>query len=455
MKLSNQQSDKIIKVWNSYTEGGVKFINASQEYTQEELDKRRKDVIPEVADWLKRFREGQVPLEEFKTAVDGINKRNRLWGFRAINGQMFFNVMTKNSLAGKLQTEFTALLQQTLPLPESPEAASKSIRTFVEFARSLATYSSDPRGAPKVGSIPYFLSYFWQIQNPDCWPIYYTSMVNELSDLDIWSPSGDVAQDYADFYALNYQMVETITAHAGKPVHLWEIEHAFWYWASLKQGDPAQALMMAGEKGDAKSAQSIRFDTLPDSYIPPVVSVLPALAFNEPTMAELCKQSGKAVEKVFEERLAILFRMCGYETELLGQGHGRVPDGVAICQEYHYAIIYDAKVRQQGYTMGIDERAIREYILNTGDRLRKQGYKTIYFMVVSSEFSGEHDDVIRTLKIETGVNEVLLVEVNALLVILENKLRNPEITLGPNHIQRLLAASGLLTDGVVREFFGS
>jgi DNA-directed RNA polymerase subunit H (RpoH/RPB5) len=87
-------------------------------------------------------------------------------------------------------------------------------------------------------------------------------------------------------------------------------------------------------------------DDLPESYIPPVVSILPELAENDPILDEICHKSGKAIENEFEERLAILFGMLGFETELMGQRHGRVPEGIAVSDEFRYAIIYDAKVRQ-------------------------------------------------------------------------------------------------------------
>ena len=193
-------------------------------------------------------------------------------------------------------------------------------------------------------------------------------------------------------------------------------------------------------------------DELPESYIPPIVSILPRLAVNDPVLSLICRDSGRAIEKVFEERLAILFGMLGFETELLGQGHGRVPDGVAVSEEFRYAIIYDAKVRQQPYTMGVDERAIREYIVGQGERLRRRGIRNLYFMIISSAFTGDHDDAIRGMKIETNVSEVLLVEVRSLLVMLEGKLRNPTIDLGPDGIQRLLAFCGILTESSVREF---
>jgi hypothetical protein len=70
------------------------------------------DTIPEVFGWLNHLLQGDVPLEEFKTVNDGINKHDRLWGFQAINIQMFFNILTKNSLAGNRREEFVALLKR-------------------------------------------------------------------------------------------------------------------------------------------------------------------------------------------------------------------------------------------------------------------------------------------------------------------------------------------------------
>lgn len=450
MKLTNQQVERVQQVWQNYIANGEKFLNASKEFSQQELDQHRRDTIPEVLGWLKRFLQGDVPLEEFKTVNDGINKRNRLWGFQAINGQMFFNVLTKNSQAGERREEFIALLKQVLPVPASINQAKVTIETFSKFVRDLGQYSRDSRGAPKIGSVPFFLSYFWQIQNPDEYPIYYSSMVNALRETDVWFPTGNVADDYVTFYELNHQLKEILSKFAGRALHLWDIEHAFWVHMQL-QNQPAKPAPVAPMQEIIKTAE-VPVEELPESYVPPVVSILPRLAANDERLNAVCRRSGKAIEKVFEERLAILFGMLGFETELLGQGRGRVPDGVAVSEEFRYAIIFDAKVRQQAYTMGTDERAIREYIMSQGEKLRRRGIRNLYFMVISSAFTGNHDDAIRGMKIETNVNEVLLVEVAALLAMLEGKLRNPTISLGPDGLQRLLAFSGLLVEGDVREF---
>ncbi|MHB8089170.1 MAG: restriction endonuclease FokI C-terminal domain-containing protein [Anaerolineaceae bacterium] len=148
----------------------------------------------------------------------------------------------------------------------------------------------------------------------------------------------------------------------------------------------------------------------------------------------------------------MLFGMLGYDTESLGQGHGRVPDGIAISSEFRYAIIYDAKIREQGYNIGTDDRTIREYINNHSQRLRHDGIQTIYFSIISSFFTGDNNRQIPAIKVDTHVNEVNLIEINALLAMLESKLRNPSINLGPYGIQRLLASSGVLSETSVREF---
>lgn len=456
MGLNEFQTENIKQIWKTYTENGEKFVNASQEYNHLELDQRRRDTIPDVLDCINRFLKGEIPLEEFKTVNDGINKRNRLWGFQAINGQMFFNVLTKNSNVGNRADELIGLLKKSLPAPATIVQAKTNIEHFARFTKELGQYSADARGAPKIGSIPFFLSYFWQIQQPEKYPVYYTSMVNVLSGQAIWNPSGEVAEDYRSFYELNYEMLALLSKEVGRSLHLWDVEHAFWFHGQFQSrvDDPSLATEsnVKPTKSIGKKPIEIFVEEPSESYIPPVVSTLPRLALNDEKLAELYQNSGRAIEKVFEEKLAIIFKMLGYETQLLGQGQGRVPDGVAVSQEFRYAIIYDAKVRRNAYTMGTDERAIREYIAVQGERLRKQGMRNLYFMVISSSFTGDHDDAIRGLKIDTNVNEVLLVEVKSLLAMLEGKLRNPNVSLGPDGIQRLLVSSGLLTESNVKEF---
>jgi hypothetical protein len=75
-------------------------------------------------------------------------------------------------------------------------------------------------------------------------------------------------------------------------------------------------------------------------------------------------------------------------------------------------------------------------------------------MVISSAFDGDHNDVIRSLKMDTDAREILLVEAAALIILLEARLRDPTVTLGPDGIQRLFAESGVIVEADAREFRG-
>ena len=58
------------------------------------------------------------------------------------------------------------------------------------------------------------------------------------------------------------------------------------------------------------------------------------------------------------------------------------------------------------------------------------------------------------IKMDTGVNEVCLVEAEALVTMVDIRLRDPqEFTLGPEGLQRLFSSSGVLTSANVREIF--
>lgn len=447
--MNEEQKQRAIQIWQRYCAAGERVLNASQEFTQAQLDQRRAQVIPEVLAVMGEYLAGKTQPDEFKTQIDSINKRNRLWGFKGINGQMFFNMLVKTSAAGGKTAELDSLLKRSLPLPAAPEQAAQVLNAFAQFTQGLAKHVEDRRAAPKLGAIPFFLSYFWQIQAPDAYPIYYTSMLGVLQEYTLWTPVETIGESYVSFYRLNHELLELLRREAGRPLSLWEVEHAFWYTAQA----PDESLKTPNDGRGTGGSQPPPL-ALPDSYIPPVVSILPRLACNDPELAQACQKMGSSIEKVFENRVDTLFKMLGYETEALGQGHGRVPDGVAICREFRYAIGYDAKVRQSPYTMGIDERAIREYILGLSERMRKQSIRQVYFMIISSGFSGDHDDVIRSLKMDTDVREVLMVEAGALVALLEARLRDPLLSLGPEGLQRLLADSGLLSEADVKEFRG-
>ncbi|PSP85946.1 hypothetical protein BRC83_02340 [Halobacteriales archaeon QS_1_68_17] len=448
--MAHVDDQQLTQVWDAFEKNGFRMKdNQGELIDMETADERRHDQLPDLRELVDDFLAESLALGEFKSQIDGQNKRFPYWGFKGMNGMMFFN-MLYSSAGEERQDELASLLRKLIRPPESGSEAKEKIRSLEGFVERLRNEVEDLRKAPRPGSIPYFLSYFWQIHDRDQYPIYYTSMVNALSDLAIWEPKDDVADSYAEFWELNEEIRNTLAEYTGRDIHLWTVEHAFWHWQQRDEFDDD----IEGKEGETKPA------TLPDSYTPPIVSILPDLAENTEEMVELADETGNVVETLFENRLAKCLRMIGFEVEELGQGMARNPDGIAKNRIHNYAIIYDAKVRRDGYNINTgDERQFQDYINREVPTLRNQGFRNVYFAVVSGSFSDESQEAIRSLKITTDIQEVRLVEADALLALLENRLRDPKFSLGPGDasgpgIQDFFAKSGILAASDIREELG-
>lgn len=442
---------QLTRAWDAFEGNDYRMKDSQGEVvTMDEADQRRRERLPVLRDLIDDFLTGDRPLAEFKSEIDGQNKRFPYWGFKGMNGMMFFN-MLYNSAGEQRRDELAELLRSAIQPPEGRTDAKEKIRSFEGFTESLRNNAEDLRKAPRLGSIPYFLSYFWQVHEPDTYPIYYTSMVNALSDLAIWEPTDDRAESYVDFWELNEDMRDTLAEYTGREeLHLWAVEHVFWYWQQRDEFDD-------DEESTGKGTQ-VR--TLPDSYIPPIVSILPDLGRNTEEIQEIIDGTGNSVETLFENRLARTFQMLGFEVDEMGQGSGRNPDGVVKSPMHNYAIIYDAKARQGGYSIGTrGERKFQDYINRKVPSLRAQGFRNIYFAVISGTFKDDGRDAIRTLKITTDIQEVRLIEAEALLSLLETRLRDPKFGLGLGDaegigVQAFFAESGLVRASDVREELG-
>ncbi len=177
------------------------------------------------------------------------------------------------------------------------------------------------------------------------------------------------------------------------------------------------------------------------------------MALNDDSLETAAKNSGTSIPRALEKNVDASFTLLGYETRLLGQGQGRVPDGLAFDHDNLYAIIWDSKARSDKYSMGTDDRTIREYIVSQSRELRKRrNFRNIYYVIISSNFSDDYDDAIRGLKMETDVSEVILLKSDALVAMVDAKLRSPQqLSLGPDGIQRLFTNSQVLDAETVNE----
>jgi hypothetical protein len=426
-----------------------------------DIDQKRELVIEsKLKPLLHNYLDGNIALSDFKSKVDSINKKNEHWGFKGIKGQMFFNIVF--NVADDIE-ECSSEIKSAITLPENEQIASSRIKNFISYVKRLGDQwveaGNDKRGTPKISSIPFFLSYFWQIQNRDEWPVYYTNSVNMMQDLNLWQPSGDLAQDYLSFKRIHEELAELFSRNSSGNFDLYKVEHVFWYKGN--KIDISTTTEDEGTRGKSgvlvdspNFPDQLDLPRLPESYVPPIISVLVEMANNNETLIQAAKNSGTSLERAFEKYIDIAFKILGYETRLMGQGSGRVPDGSAAAYDDSYTILWDAKIRSNGYSMGTDDRTIREYITTQSRELkRRRSLKNIYYAIISSNFADDYDEAIRSIKMDTDVNEVLLMEVSALVAMVEAKLRDPTITLGSNGFQHLFSSSGVIKTQTVKDQF--
>ncbi len=462
--LDAQQQQRALEAMRGYLAAPREADGKTYPEAATERDARRMALIAEkLKPLVEGYFGGKVQLADFKSKIDGINKQHTNWGFRGIKGQMFFNMIV-NTAANPDECDHE--LKAVLPVPSNEQMAKSRLRNFASYVKRIGDKhveeGGSKHGRPKVSSVPYFVSYFWQIQDRKLWPVFYTNSVQVMDDLNLWRPSGDIAEDYILFKHIHEELAILFTEKSGKPFDLYIVEHVFWF----QGGNPYDAAKEHG-RSEGLSDEPLHVGKppvavlpidgkLPDSYVPPIVAVLPQMATNDPELIDAAKASGTSLERAFEKGINAAFTILGYDAQLMGQGQGRVPDGRALDLDNSYAILWDGKVRSSGYNMGTDDRTIREYIVTQSRELkRRRSLRNIYYLIVSSNFQDDGDDLIRTLKMDTDINEVILMEADALVAIVDAKLRDPhEITLGPDGLQRLFTSSGILTAEDVREALG-
>jgi Holliday junction resolvase len=405
-------------------------INQGKKQSVEEFDKERLEVLGKIKNVLKDFFSETITLEEFKKRIDSLNKRNPYWGFRGVNGQMFFNMLCKSSDDKKTLKN---LLLHVLKSPNDIQDAEHKINKIIDFIKINST-KVDKRKIPRVKSVLYFTSYFWQIQDPNDWPIFYNSLEQMFIDLDFLDRKEDLAKYYEEFYNLNLELLN-LFKERNNEANLWFVEHVFWKYFMLKQVvEPIEEIKK--EKIIADKVESA------SEYIPPILSNLVELSLSESNPPD------------FERKISILFQMLGFESDLKGQGKGRIVDVIARANlEKPYIILIDCKGRsKKDFRLNAgEERTVIEYIKSFAhDHPRDSKLETRY-LIVSSGFRNDDEDVRRKIKGETGT-DISFISAQDLLLLFVKKLQNWDLDL--ERMREIFRMEGLITKDVIQDIIG-
>lgn len=410
---------QIQTIWDNYIENNRTVLDTKGNELVN-IDDARRSAIVELKKFIEDFQNGNSNIYEFKTNVDSYNKRNNLWGFTATKGQMFFNQLVKNNEASI--EKLTQLLKQSIFIPNSLDEALAKIGNLEKHCQTIFNNAKDKRKVPNPGSVSYFLSYFWQIQDESKYPILYTSLINAFTELGLWKETENQVEGYRYFYALNEEIKNILKAHTGKEKSNWDAEHAFWNF----KGNPNKPIITPTKKEnkpivevDVEKEKIIAVNAsfeLSDYLIPKVAKLV--------ELGSETDKSASSKGSAYEKLVAEIFKQLDFEVESLGQGSGRNPDAILRHREENTAFLVDAKAYSNGYSLGIDDRAIKEYINHYCPKLQKEGYKKIGFIIVSNSFKSNFDSFINEITWNTDIKRFILLSSEALLYLLAFKTKD-------------------------------
>lgn len=418
--ISQTNKDQITTIWDKYIADN-KIVLDTKGNDLEDIDSKRLKAIDILKLIVKDWMTNAVNLAEFKTDIDSFNKQNNYWGFTSIKGQMFFNLLFKTAESEEQIQRLSKLLKECISEPKDLSDACAKIEILEKYVSAIFSKAPDKRKAPNPGSVGYFLSYFWQIHNNQEWPIMYSSMIVSFTDIGLWQNPKSQKEAYDEFYNLNEEIKQILSAYTGRNIGNWDAEHSFWNFRKVtaypkKDVPKEQPVVLEVIESQVSALAEASFDIY--DYVPRVVADLIALGSET-------EMSGSAKGAKYEKAVCEVFKQLGFAVQYLGQGSGREPDFIAIHKEENVAFIVDAKAYANGYMMNAsDERAIREYINHYCPKLKKEGVQRIGFILVSNSFKSDFNEFTNDITWKTDIRRFILLNSNALLHLLAYRIKD-------------------------------
>ena len=214
----------------------------------EEWERERTRVRPQMVALLRRFLDGGIGLEQFRSTFD---RRTRTdwdaFALKGASGAMFLNALVKHTrhrvvLARQLRAVFRA--------PKDVDAAAAQLADLIGSiappALPLDANEDADNASAKTVVAPthavFFATMCWHLQAPDQWPAFQPSSRRVLHDEEeLFTATGDPVHDYLLFREsfLSLSAVLSLTT--------WQLEHLCW-WQSRQLHETDEPLFGFEEK---------------------------------------------------------------------------------------------------------------------------------------------------------------------------------------------------------------
>lgn len=234
MPLSEVQRESARKMFECYKRNGYKSTYQAHTYNDfREWDKERMSALKTMRPEIQKYLAGSYSLSEFRDVNSRLSFANNLWGFTGPSGQMFVNQLAKWS---KDSDKTNAQLRESMRRPKSREDAAAKIRAMADYLRK-----EFPQSKVRFASVPFLLSYFWQIEDPSFAPMHYPNSRQVLEAEGLFEAGEDLAQSYLDFWE-RYDDLAKEWSHGFDPTKdckYWFVEHVLWAYSQSQKAETA------------------------------------------------------------------------------------------------------------------------------------------------------------------------------------------------------------------------
>lgn len=189
---------------------------------RDEAAAARTAALPGLLAMLDRFLKAETGLVEFVKESQDFSIAQPNWGFKGM-AQMQLNQYAKVARQADLVDEVEGVFRTALPAPTDEDRARSALgevvlltQRFVDEAKRLAI------GQPAPGRVPLVVSYFWEAQDRDQWPIAYPASKQALKRHGLYQDSSDPVESYLTFRDAILELGRELGGD------VWDIEALLW-----------------------------------------------------------------------------------------------------------------------------------------------------------------------------------------------------------------------------------
>ncbi len=187
------------------------------------IDRRRPHTQQEMTQLLRSFLDGAITLKEFNTVFQ--QKTHNAWNvfhLQGMSGGLFLNKLVKHVPS---EDTFGHLFRLMMRVPEETQDGQRQMQAFVQFLEGLIASRQVTRAQLQPARVPFFLSAWWHIQDPERWPIFYLDVRQALLTEETHPKEAqNPVETYFSFRTRFLALAQALG------VSIWELEHlASWY----------------------------------------------------------------------------------------------------------------------------------------------------------------------------------------------------------------------------------